>query len=200
MQQLLTWNGEHEAPADQSFGLATVKPEGAIIDLFTLECVPKLSEKEIARRAKRKEQYYAKKAKEAEIRRAKERYYSEEERFAKDRRGNLLVLGRAWKTTNVKADKHSSFSEIKPVVVITLYAFILFRSMYQLQDERKHSYSMKRRVLTRVVLPREEVPDPPQALAAIADMELMLKRQVKWRFLRKGQGWPEPPKGFGTWR
>jgi hypothetical protein len=202
MQQLLTWNGEHETPLDQSFGLAQVKEEGLVLDLFTFECVPKLSAKELERRAKRKEKYYLKKVEEAKKRQAKERHYTEEERYAKDRSGNLLVLGRAWKTTSAKADKHNAEALAKPtpVVVITLYAFVIFRSMYQLQDERKHSYSMKRRVLTRVILPREDVPDAQQALAAIADMELMLKRQVKWRFLRNGEGWPQPPRGFGVWR
>jgi hypothetical protein len=146
---------------------------------------------EAARRAKRREQYRARRQKEHEERarkRASTKPPALEERFATSRSGHVLLAGKAWKTTGVGA-KCADHPPHAKVLVLTLYAFPVFHAVYQQKEERKFVLAVKRHRLVRYVYPRDEVPDPQQALTALADAEMLFKQQRKWKWV-KGD-WPQ---------
>jgi hypothetical protein len=163
---------------------------------------PKPPDPHAERKAKRREKYRAKKKAERAARQPNPYWEVPlEQRYAKDADGTLLLVGKAWKTTNGKADKlgpDPKWAVDAPIVVLTIYVFVVFRSTYQLKDERNVRFTLKRQVLARFVYPREEVTDAQEVLTALADMEVRLKMNRAWRWLPDKQVWPEM-RGFGVW-
>lgn len=124
-----------------------------------------------------------------------------EDRYAKDRRGVLLLRGSVWKTTAAKSQKAEKFTDgagDKPVTVLSVYAFVVFRKTFHMKDERSVVFSCKARLLSRNIYAREEVFDTQAALTAMADLSVGMALQREWRFIEGD--WPQlATSEFGVW-